>query len=266
MSKRLPHEIDTETLLSVIDKNQSDDTIKRPDSEIPEIVEDHEKYGDILSFLSEFNIVNGENYIKKTLLYSIYKAWSVAPLKKKEFLQHCNELLVSGINQNNYKVNQNSIKLTYDAYMKFKKHYKTIKSQKLATQFQDFIDYYSLKDDNYWIHVNILYFLYDKFTYEKKYNRTLKLKFFDQFCKLHFKLKVTDAGKMYAVSQNVESFFQPGQLDRMKVTYANQEKQEKDSFKKRKRKTSKPRSKVQSKNKKRSSRSGLSTQAKRKRT
>lgn len=236
MPKKLPHELDTNDLLALIEQNQPV-LVELKDTDTPEIIEDHEKHGDVLSFLSQFNIIGGTNPIRKNLLYSIYKAWSVGPLKRKDFISSCNELLVNG-QFNTYLINQNAIKLTYDAYVKFKKHFSVIKSQKFAVQFQDYLNHYSITGGEYWIHVNILFFLYDKFTNEKKYQRSLKLQFFDQFCKLHLKLKVTSKGKMYAVSPNIEGFFQPGQLDRMKVTYAHKEKQEKEvKARKRKRKT-----------------------------
>ena len=247
--KKLPHTVDTDELLKLI--NQSPAASPENTDTLPEVIE---YKNDIMSFLSTFNIQEGDKRIKKNLLYSIYKAWSGDPCKRKDFILELSAMLptsadTAGAPQ--FKINQNAVKLTYDVYTKYVDEYKVLKSKKYASHFEDFLNYFSLKSDGYWIELKLLYFLYDKYTFLIGYpGRILTLRHFEKFCTLHLKKKVTSAGKVYELSPNITNFFQPGQLERMKKEHAKERKKEISAKVPKKRsRASRSRSKVQSKNK-----------------
>lgn len=239
--KKLPQQIDLEDLLKIVKEPPTLTSVDIPDDE--RVLDEDPVNKDVLTFLSKFNILPGTNRVKRGLLFNIYKAWSAYPIKRKEFLQICGKYFKVAERGNVYLINANVVKLSYDVYTTFKRKYRLVTDRRRATHFENFINYYSLKKENYWIHINILYFLYDKYLYEKKVDRPLAFKNFEHFCRTYFELKNTTNGKMVSVSKNIENFFQEGQLERMKVTYAEERKKEIKETKESKRKRSKPKHK-----------------------
>lgn len=232
MVKKVPHVLNTEDLLRVIESSHKEE----PEKEVPEILE---YTNDILPFLSKFNIIPGDKMIKKNLLFSIYKAWSKNPKKKKEFILEMNKYfrVRSPDGSNYFYINKNAMSLTHEIYQKYKKHNKKVTSRHWVQHFEDFLNYHALESKNYWIHINILYFLYEKYLHERKLNTSpsaiLNKHNFESFCNLYLQKKITKDGPVYAVSSNIEAFFQPGQLERMRKTYAKKEDDKEKKVKKR---------------------------------
>lgn len=226
--KVTPKALDTDTLLDLVEKAPDDKAIMG------------EKYkNDVLGFLSTFNIQPGEDTIKGNTLYSIYKVWSKEPLPKNTFYREVNNFLPEKT-PTFYKINQNVIKLTHEAYSRFKQERNIkLKNKTWTRHFEDFLLYYSLKTDNFWIEGPILYFIYDKYAHERgldKHNSThMNLQTFYAYADLFLKYKKTKTGKYYAVSDNITIQFQEGQLERMQREYAKEQKA-KEKPKKRRRK------------------------------
>lgn len=242
MSKKLPHTLDTDSLIDLL-KNPPVDA---PQNEAKEGIFLITKEDDVLGFMATFNILPGEEKVKKNLFYSIYKSWSKDPVKKDEFLNKVTKFIET--NRAYFLLNQNAVKLTYDVYLKFKDEHKLVKSKAKANNFQDFLKYYALNAGEYWLNAEIFYFLYDKYINDKGlHTRQLSKYQFELFCKLHFRSKLTVHGRVYGLSNNVVNFYQPNQLERMKATHLYEEEKPKKKKQKRKSRTPKSRSKVQSK-------------------
>ena len=220
MRKKVPHSLDTEELLKRITNSEPEEvtTDSLDGILLEEVMQD-----DVLSFLSAFNIQHGEERIRRTTLYNIYRAWSMSPVQKTSFhLQVGNYIPVI---TNYYAINQNSIKLTYDAYKNFKKTKSQAKSKLWVSRVEDFLNFNAVKDGPLWLEIDILYFLYDKFEHERGHPTKVSKRYFEKIMDVFLKNKVTEKSKLYAVSENIKNQFQPGQLERMKKTYAIQEKQ-----------------------------------------
>lgn len=233
--KVIPTVVNTEDLLAALDK---------PD-EIRETEEILEYTNDILPFFSSLGITAGEVRIKKTTLHSIYRAWSKTPMNKTQFMLEIAKFLPV-INAQFVTINKNAIKLTHEAYKKFNKENKRIKSKHWARHFEDFLNYHSLERGEYWLEVDIFYFLYDKYLNKLKldnHGSFLAKEMFIYYADVFLKSKLTVHGKMYGVSENVTTFFQPDQLERMRKEYANQEEKPKKKRRNRKKAKSKKSSK-----------------------
>lgn len=222
MGKKVPHALDTEELLKRVTSSEPEEVV--PDSLDGILFE--EAPNDVLSFLSTFNIRDGNERIRRTTLYNIYKAWSISPIPKKSFHFQVSQYIP--IATNYYNINQNAIRLTYDAYRNFKKTKSKAKSKVWVSRIEDFLNFNAIKDGPLWLEIDILYFLYDKFEYERgniHSKSKLTKKYFEKILDVFLKHKTTEKSKMYAVSDNIRNMFQSGQLERMKKTYAIQEKQ-----------------------------------------
>lgn len=234
--KKSAHTLETDELLELLEKK--------------EVVEDKavEYKNDVLGFISTFGIEHGEEKMKQHTLFTIYRVWSKNPLKKTEFLTEMRQYLQSTrIRQAMaFFVNQSAIKLTHSAYKYYTNENIRFNSRPWAKHFENFLKFHSLSPGERWIHGNILYFIYDKYCHatglDKSPSTYMSKDNFLMYCKLFLRQKHTKNGTLYAISDNIQSFFQIGQLARMEAEYA---KKEKDKTKYRK--TSRPRRKTKPK-------------------
>jgi len=233
--KQSAHTLETDELLKLLEETEvkTDEPVQFED--------------DVLNFIATFTIEPGNEKIKQHTLYLIYKAWSQNPLKKMVFLNKMRNYFescqVSG--SAGYLINQNAIKLTHSAYKYFSNRNIRINSKAWAKHFENFLKFHALDKGNFWIHQEILYFIYDKFCYATGLANHSSKHFskptFFIYCQLYLPTKKTKKGILYGVTDNIQNFFQIGQLERMQKEYEK----EKKKPKKRKRKT-KSRTKAQS--------------------
>jgi hypothetical protein len=201
-------------------------------------------------FISTFGIEPGEDKVKQHTLYTIYKAWSQDALKKNDFIHQMRDFFeVVFIGQSRgFGINQSAIKLTHDAYKHFSNERVREKSKTWATHFENFLRFHSLSPGKYWIHGEILFFIYDKYTHatglDKNASTHMGKKTFDIYCKLYLEQKKTKHGKYYAISDNIQGFFQVDQLERMNKEYAKEENKKKPSQKRRSSTKPKPKNEV----------------------
>lgn len=212
--KKTANQADTDELLDILNNSQED------------ITNYTEYKNDILTFISVFNIQNGEEKIKAYTLYSIYKVWSKEALTKTQFYNEFNKFFYS--TSGSYFINRNAIQLTHEAYNKFKQEKIRLKSKFWSKHFEDFLLYHSIKSESYWLESDLLYFLYDKYTHERGLDKNSSTHMgkdtFSTYANIFLKSKVTKNGKVYLVSENVKQFFQKGQLERMKDEKAKEQK------------------------------------------
>lgn len=231
--KKTPNALDTDELLSLLENTPAAEKA----TEEPVI----EYKNNVVEFLSVFNIQPGDTKIKTNTLYSIYKVWCEEPISKVKFTIEAGKYLATGklSSSSAFLINQNAIKLTHYAYNKFKeeKQIDRTKSKKWMKHFEDFTLFYSITPGEFWIHSQILYFIYDKYAHERKLDYQpqsyLSEDSFNRMAKLVFKNKRTKFGRLYAISENIQNFFQEGQLQRMKDNYVQKKKPKKSNRKSR---------------------------------
>jgi hypothetical protein len=190
----------------------------------PDDVGDLTEYkNDILSFLHLLGIEPGSFPVNKKTLYIIYKAWSERPLIRGEFIKQVNDIFPNDAAKNIIKLNKNSIKLTHEAYIKFKKQTYILKSAKYAAHFNDFLKYHSIESGKYYIEVDLFYLIYTRYA-NKKEIKPLSSRSFEKYCRVTFLSKQLLTGPAFAVKENVENFFEPGELKKLRKQYAKKKK------------------------------------------
>lgn len=245
MIRKAPHALDTEDLLKLIEQTDASKAVAPVNEPII-------SGNDVLTFLSVLNIQEGSEIIKKNTLFQIYKAWSKHPITRKDFFLTIGKFFP--VKNGAYRINQNAIKLTHEAYLKFKRQNTKLNSPAWAKHFENFLLFHSLKHGDAWIELDIFYFLYDKYCHSQGLDKSGKhymgKQVFEYYANLNLKFKITKYGKVYAISSNIANFFQPGQLQRMKEQHAKEkDPDKKETNKKKQTRKSRSRPKVQSKNK-----------------
>lgn len=238
--KKAPNTLETEELLDLLDLK---DEAGQP-SELGFTYKN-----DIITFISIFNLKPGEDVVKSFTLYSIYKVWSKNPVSKTVFYNELNSFLPN-TTQGHFKLNQNAIKLTHEAYSRFKQENRRLKNKKWAAHFEDFLLFYALKNENYWLEDYLLRKVYLKYAEERNILDNIGTFMgelvFSVYADLFLKYKKTKTGKVYSVSENVLNHFKPGQLERLRKAYAK-EQQRKEKKSKRSSRKSRSRNKIQPK-------------------
>lgn len=216
--KVTPNSLETEELLELIEDAESQ---VEPQLTVYK--------NDILAFISTFDIQPGEDKIKAHTLYSIYKVWSKDAILKRQFCLAISQFFE--LNAGFYKINQNAIKLTHEAYSKFKKENRKLKSKHWTNHFENFLLFYSLKSEDFWIDAPLLYFIYDKYAHhtglDNHINTYMGKEVFYNYANLFLRYKKTKHGTVYAVSKNILNQFQPDQFERMRKAYAQDQKKPK---------------------------------------
>lgn len=217
-TKKSAHTLDTDELLDLLDNK--------------EVVEDTtiEYKNDVLSFISTFALEAGTEKIKQHTLFTIYKVWSKEPLKKTAFLSQMRGYFeITTIRHSTaFLINQSAIKLTHAAYKFYSNENFRLTSKPWAKHFENFLKFHNLSPGKRWINGNILYFIYDKYCHatglDKNAASYMAKDTFLLYCKVYLEFKTTTKGVLYAISDNIQSFFQIGQLARMEQEYAKEEK------------------------------------------
>lgn len=185
---------------------------------------------DVLTFISAFGIEPGREKIKQHTLFTIYKAWSQNPMKKQEFLKEMRNFLpscqVSAARA--FSINHSAIKLTHEAYKHYTNENIRLKSKHWAIHYENFLKFHALTPGKYWIYADMLYFIYDKYTHATGLDKTgvhhMTSNTFSVYSKIYLKHKKTKNGIKYAVSDNIQGFFQIGQLERMNKAHEKEDK------------------------------------------
>lgn len=217
-TKKSAHTLETDELLDLLDKK--------------EVTEDKvtEFTDDVLGFISTFGLEHGAEKIKQHTLFTIYRVWSKNPIKKTAFLSQMREYFETTDFRytTGFLINQSAIKLTHAAYKFYTNENIRLTSRPWAKHFENFLKFHNLSPGERWINGNILYFIYDKYCHATGLDKVETLHMskdtFLLYCKVYLKNKKTRKGSLYAISDNIQSFFQIGQLARMEVEYAKKEK------------------------------------------
>ena len=223
MKKIVPKELTEEELLKALE-NQNEERS----------VIDHED--DILSFLSFYNITNGNEKVLKKLLFKIYREWSDNPLKNPSFSSRISLYLDN--DDRGFFVNQSSINLSVSAYNYLSQGKRDkLKTPKYRKHFESFLSFYDLKKGKEWVPNYVLYYLYDKWTYKNKSKRALSEDNFGKFLTLHFerkriRKKVDTQSYWYRVDPSIYNHITKDQVKEMIKTRKFHVKKRKKSRKK----------------------------------
>lgn len=195
MAKKLPSEITTEELLSILE--QEDEVVETSTVSI---------YGtDVLEFFSFYNIRKGTDSVSKPFLYRLYKLWSNAPVRVTLFRNEAARYLDG--NLRNHYVNQDVFQLSKRAQEILDKGKRDrTKKKPYKAHFESFLKEYDIKsaDDNY-VTTSTLFFFYDEWTYKNKKKHGLSWHSFNNFCKLYFKQKrlTDDTTRWYGINDSI---------------------------------------------------------------
>jgi len=206
--KKLPSAISIEELEKLAEEN-GPSTKTEP--------QDFSEYrNDVLDFLRTLEITTGENPVLKNTLFLIYKAWSEQPVSRSIFSLLIGQLFRTNAKKGFVYINKTSIKITHDAYVKFKKKTYILKGRKLADNFNDFLRYYSIQSGTYFIEFDFLYLIYTRYVEQKEILKPFSRASFEKYCKVNFPRKRLSTGPAYGVTPNIENFFKKGELKRMR--------------------------------------------------
>lgn len=179
---------------------------------------------DILEFCSVLNIEPGEFKVNKNTLYLIYKAWSRNPVGRSTFTNEAKLVLPLCNSELSFLINKNSIKLTHEAYTKFKKKSYVLKSEKYADMFKDFLKYHAIESGDYYIELDFLYLIYTRYAEAKEIGFKFSKVTFEKYCRIYFLSKQLKTGPAFAVKSNVENFFEKGELKKLRRNHDKKKK------------------------------------------
>lgn len=197
-NKKLPHEIDTEELLNLVDSKE--EFVEEAKNEITE--DEHS----ILAFLSFYNIKHGNEKIPCTLLYEIYKRWAKEKISKDLFFKSVSLYLIRGKTgvHNYYQINMDALTLSKKALDLLKKKPNRTKSKTAKVHFDSFLSHYKITKGTDRVGLEYLYKLYDKWHYEKKPKSRLGKGQLKKFLRLYFDYKISNGQDYYRIRINEE--------------------------------------------------------------
>lgn len=180
--KKLPHKLNDEDLLQIIEDVNNTEVIKKP--------AEHS----ITQFLADFGIYPGTEKVRSSILYKLYHRHTENPVSNVEF-----HLLMCGYVETNekrtyYYLNQKSSILTniLAEYLEKKRYNKKIHNRYYRIHFDNFLKVFNIKSGNRITHPAVLYFFYDKWQYKKKHKAALSYITFISFLRLFFKTYRTE--------------------------------------------------------------------------
>lgn len=175
---------------------------------------------DVLPFLSQYNIVDGDERVTTTLLYKLYKNYSANPMKKRAFVKAVNEFLVMKQTYNcyYYMINIDALSISKEYYKLVKdKHDEGFSSRSnwQIDHINRFIDEYDLQRGSHWLRGASLYELYClKFRKQKRKPR-LSYKMFLKLMKLYFENKY-DKENWFGINERYKEFVSPEEIEKIR--------------------------------------------------
>jgi len=175
---KLAHELDVDELLKLLDTLQPEDIEKRTAPTSP-----------VLSFLQAFKISPGEQLIKDTVLYRLFKLWQPDSLiESRNFKRQISQYLPRpretspfySINSNTIQINEELVKLVE------KKTETKTKSKHYSKHFLKFLSETGLTEGKIYVENDILYYVYNNWRDTKNTKTKLGPNQFLLFCDLHF--------------------------------------------------------------------------------
>lgn len=201
-SSKLPNNYTLEELLESINNPQSssEELSAENTTTILELLN-----SDVYNFITTLNLQSGKQLVKKRILYTIYRSWSIRPVSFRIFSTFLQT--VFDHNQKHYKLNIDTLKLLrmpIPQIQKVKKKMTTSKNYK--AHFDAFLNHYDITAGTFYVKSFVLYYLYDLWTYKNKSLRPLGFSNFLKFCDVYFVTKRLEDSKIkyYGISENIK--------------------------------------------------------------
>jgi hypothetical protein len=212
--RQLPNNATLEELLKSIEESEDKNVVGITD--------------DVLSFLSHFNILPGENLVLTSVVFDLYKNWSKDPISRAVFGLKINKHFFKHQKGNKiyYKINLDSFSVEKQTLIEIEKHkMDRTKYPSWQKHFQSFLDFHEIKKGKTWVQSFVLMYFYDKWCYKNRKKRLLSEVSFFNFCKLHFEHKRNAESRMMWFGINnefVEKHLPPRKLLRLQQTREKQ--------------------------------------------
>lgn len=163
---------------------------------------------DIIEFLSVYNIKPGDDRVKNTTLYNLYKLWSKTPVNQITFSRNLFELFPTIRYGTSHAVciNKTAIKLKEESW-KILKPMDKRKYPGWKKHFELYLNKYSIKKGRFFVKSSVLYNLYDQWRFKvQKYikRRPLGSIQFINFCKLYFNCKIINGSSWFGVDRSIQ--------------------------------------------------------------
>lgn len=200
-SRKLPSNEELEELLKLAEKD--DFSYETPKEEALA-----HKLDDTIRFLTTFNIQPGDNYVRKSALYQIYRKWSHSPIGVNKFATIVGSYIPFSTKgpHTYYRVNLKASELSIEVYKNIEDtSIDKNKSKNWRVHFENFLNKFSITKGTYWIESYMLYYLYDKWTYEIKRKNCIGYNQFVSFLDVYFehKRKTADRVEWYKIDINI---------------------------------------------------------------
>ena len=171
--------------------------------------EEQKEYSDqVLNFIAFYNLKPGNNLVKATVLYKLFKNWSKADVSSGTFTNRLKEIFPYQVIKDGtfFSLDQSALNLSEAALklLQTKPERHLLPSYK--RHFESFLNRYQVTEGTYWVESYILYYLYDKWLYEiKRKTNHLGYQSFNNLMSLYFTVKKPNTNQSYVVRINKEN-------------------------------------------------------------
>lgn len=174
-----------------------------------------EQKNDIIEFISQFNLKQGEERVTLGLLYQFYSAWSKNRVNRKIFSYNIG--LYFFIKDSYILLNGDYLQLLKSTANKLPKKRIKTKRRYFKKHFENYLNKYSINKGSFFVKDSILYNLYDKWTYGFKKRNPLKLSQLNEFFKIFkFESKSVNNNKWFGLDKSIIKYLTEENINEMR--------------------------------------------------
>jgi len=184
---KLPSDLTPEQLERIASSSQ-EVTISEPSDPVP-------------LFLSTFDIRQGKNKVKSSVLHKLFCAWYAKNVTSRWFGNRA-LLYISSDKHSYYYLNVNS-RFILDSIARLQRRRKRnpLTATYYKKSFEKYCQEFKIQPGIYWIEIYVLYYVYDKWSYHKRHRAKMSREAFTQVAKLYFNHReVAGEGTMLRVA------------------------------------------------------------------
>lgn len=178
MKNKLPHAINTEDLLKALET--ADDTIESISFK-----------NDVPMFLSKFKLESGNNFIRPSLLYKLYKIYSQEPVSIKIFSRTCADFIPR--TKHHFKLNISPVKLT--KILNPPTNHNQTSSASIKNHYEAFIKNDEINKGDKWVEGFMFFEIYRFHCIDSKIMKRLRYEHFIVISKMYFDNKRIGSSK-----------------------------------------------------------------------
>jgi hypothetical protein len=215
--KKLPSQASYEELLAALTESEEE-----TQDEAPEADEVLEFSNNVVPFLSHYQIIPGEFPVTKSLLYKLYRMYSIDPVPQLVFHRIVGEYLPKYSNRSGrfYRINIDQFKISNEI---FKLHQKPkvdkVKSPKWRKRFEAFLKEKNITAGDFWVAGFVIYEIYLDFNRERKKKPVFSYESFHGMLKEYFKnqRKTSNRSLWFKVNETPATYFNREQLNEIQA-------------------------------------------------